>query len=163
MVILSSALCVLSLLSMLASSGQTLRAAEGAVGFYLLGSKGSMAGVVPPPGTYVQNIKYYYSGNTSGTLDAFGLTIGGGVQADAFYDLPVGLWVAPKEVLGGNLAFTLITPIGWKDVSAGLDLSGPGGTVVSTGLQSDDLAFGDPVPGALLGWHAQAIGIGTLE
>lgn len=158
----SLALCVLSLLSMLASSGQTLRAAEGAVGFYLLGSKGSMAGVVPPPGTYVQNIKYYYSGNTSGTLDAFGLTIGGGVQADAFYDLPVGLWVAPKEVLGGNLAFTLITPIGWKDVSAGLisaDLVGlwclPDCKVMTLHLEIQFLAL------CLVG--TQAIGIGTLE
>jgi len=30
----------------------------------------------------------------------------------------------------------------------------PGQPPVATGLQSDDFNFGDPVPGALLGWHS---------
>jgi hypothetical protein len=137
-----------------AFANQPAKSAEGAVGFYLLGSKGSMAGVVPPPGAYAQSIKFFYSGNTSANLNVSGLTIAGQVEADAFYELPVGLWVAPGKVLGGNFALSLITPIGWKDVSAGLSIAGPGGTTLASGLQSDDVAFGDPVPGALLGWHA---------
>src|SRR5262245_33604750 len=41
-------------------------AAEDAAGIYLLGGKTAMAGYVPPPGTYVTEINYYYSGNASG-------------------------------------------------------------------------------------------------
>ena len=44
-----------------------LRAAENAAGIYLLGSKTSMAGFVPPPGTYVQDINFAYSGTASGS------------------------------------------------------------------------------------------------
>lgn len=40
-------------------------AVEGAAGFYLLGNKTSMAGFVPPPGTYVQSANYFYSGSTA--------------------------------------------------------------------------------------------------
>lgn len=43
-----------------------LRAAENATGLYLLGVKTSMAGFVPPPGTYVMDINLYYSGSASG-------------------------------------------------------------------------------------------------
>ncbi len=42
------------------------RAAENATGIYLLGIKTSMAGFVPPPGTYVTDINYAYSGDASG-------------------------------------------------------------------------------------------------
>jgi hypothetical protein len=37
---------------------KTAEAAEGAIGFYLLGSKTSMAGFIPPPGTYVSDLNY---------------------------------------------------------------------------------------------------------
>jgi hypothetical protein len=130
-----------------------LCAAEGAGGTYLLGSKGSMAGFLPPPGTYVQVSDYYYSGKTNGTLEFSGVTLAGGISADAFYKLPTILWVTPVTVLGGNLAFSATTPIGSKDVGAGVSLDA-GGVVISTNLQDDDLAFGDPVLGAMIGWHA---------
>jgi hypothetical protein len=46
------------------------RAAENATGIYLLGIKSSMAGFVPPPGTYVTDYNYNYSGNASGAAAA---------------------------------------------------------------------------------------------
>jgi hypothetical protein len=42
------------------------QAAEDGKGIYLPGLKGSMAGFVPPPGTYGSSYKVYYSGGTSG-------------------------------------------------------------------------------------------------
>jgi len=129
------------------------RSAEGASGTYLLGSKGSMAGYLPPPGVYLQDTNYFYSGQTNGTLSFAGLTIAGGVDADAFYKIPTLLWVMQQKILGGNLALSATTPIGWKDVSAGLSLTGPGGGTISANLSDDDAAFGDPVLGATLGWH----------
>jgi hypothetical protein len=123
-------------------------AAEGATGFYLLGSKTSMAGYIPPPGTYVSDLSYYYSGSTKVDLEFAGLTLTGGVDADAYYNLPIGMWVAPGKILGGNAAFTVMAPIGWKDVEAEATIGGFGGRI-----QDDNTAFGDPVVGAALGWH----------
>jgi hypothetical protein len=128
-------------------------AADGATGFYLLGSKTSMAGFIPPPGTYVQNLNYFYSGSTNVALEYAGLTLSGGVEADAYYNLPIGIWVAPGKVLGGNVAFNVMAPIGWKDVEAGATVSGPLGGSISGRIQDDETAFGDPVVGAALGWH----------
>ena len=41
------------------------QAAENAAGIYLLGTKTSMAGFVPP-GTYFVDVNYFYSGDASG-------------------------------------------------------------------------------------------------
>jgi len=127
--------------------------AEAATGTYLLGSKGSMAGFLPPPGIYLQDLNYFYSGQTSVTITIGGLTLAGGVSADVYYKVPTLLWVTQQKVLGGNLALSATTPIGWKSVDAGLSLTGPLGNTIATDLRDDDAAFGDPVLGATLGWH----------
>lgn len=128
-------------------------AAEGATGVYLLGSKQDMAGFMPPPGVYVVEMNYGYSGRTNFNLDVAGLTLTGGVKANAYYNIPTLLWVTPGQILGGNLAVSASAPIGWKDVTAGATLTGPGGGTLSAGLQDSDTAFGDPILGASLGWH----------
>jgi hypothetical protein len=129
-------------------------AVEGAAGFYLLGSKGSMAGFTPPPGTYVLDTKFYYSGDIGLTLLNDALLAN--VKAQAYYDAPSVLWVAPRKVLGGNVGFGVIVPVGWKDVraSAELNLPPPLGVTVNADIRSDDTAFGDPVGLAMIGWHA---------
>jgi hypothetical protein len=128
-------------------------AAEGAAGFYLLGSKTSMSGFLPPPGTYVQDLNYAYSGSADVALAFGGINITGGIDGDVYYKLPVAIWVTNAKVLGGNLALTAIAPIGWKDVSAGASLTGPGGAIIAGRLQDDGVDFGDPVVGATVGWH----------
>lgn len=136
------------------SVGHEAFAAEGATGVYLLGSKQDMAGFLPPPGVYVIDTSYAYSGRTNASLDVAGLTLSGGVKANAYYNVPTLLWVIPHQVIGGNLALSASAPIGWKDVTAGATLTGPGGGTLSAGLQDSDTAFGDPILGASLGWHA---------
>lgn len=140
-----------------------VRAAEGAVGFYPLGSKTSMAGYLPPPGTYVQDINYFYSGSSNKTLEYAGVVISGGVDADAYYAMPVALWVAPGKIFGGNIAFNAIAPIGWKNVNAGISASGLGSTI-SRNANDEETKFGDPVIGSSLGWHEGNLHwtIGTL-
>jgi hypothetical protein len=133
--------------------GHEAFAAEGATSVYLLGSKQDMAGTLPPPGVYVVDTNYVYSGRTNVNLDVAGLTLSGGVKADAYYKIPTLLWVTPGQVLGGNFALSITTPIGWKDVSAGATLTGPGGGTLSAGLHDTDAAFGDPLVGASFGWH----------
>ncbi|MBS0252921.1 MAG: transporter [Proteobacteria bacterium] len=113
-----------------------------------------MSGYLPPPGTYVQDNNYFYGGSTSATLEYNGVIVSGGVDAQAYYNLPTALWVAPEKVLGGNIAFNAITPIGYKNVDAGLELSGPGGAVIGSGGHDDETRFGDPVLGSSIGWHS---------
>lgn len=149
---------------------EEVRAAENAAGIYLLGIKTSMAGFVPPPGTYVQDINFGYSGTASGAAAAgVALRQTGNltVQADidvtgnAYINLPIALWVAPQKVLGGNVGFGLLTPFGWKDVDVDIDalatLTLPNGTIIERGRHFDfedsSTKFGDPVLNALIGWH----------
>ncbi|MGI9521773.1 MAG: transporter, partial [Hyphomicrobiaceae bacterium] len=104
------------------------KATENAKGFYLLGSNTTLAGISPPPGTYLSNWKYFYNGDASSTaargvaLDDLGTTVGLETNVDAeaniFIDLPFALWVSPHKVLGGHLGFGLLVPVGWQDVSA---------------------------------------------
>jgi hypothetical protein len=128
-------------------------AAEGGTGWYLLGSKTELSGYLPPPGVYAQSLNYYYSGSANADLDIAGLTLSGGIDADAFYSLPTALWVLGQPILGGNLALSATGVVGWKDVRAGASLTGPGGATIARDIDGEDFNLGDPVLGATLGWH----------
>ncbi len=43
-------------------------AVDGGAGFYILGGKGSLAGILPPPGLFYTNDIYYYSGDARGSV-----------------------------------------------------------------------------------------------
>ncbi len=155
----------------LSISASQPNAAESAKQFYLLGSNTTLAGISPPPGTYLSNWKYFYTGDASGSgargvaLDGIGASVAVqtdvDVDANIFIDLPFALWVAPHKVLGGHLGLGLIVPFGWQDISADASalatLTLPDGRTVQRGRQfgvSDDtFSFGDPVGLAQLGWH----------
>lgn len=177
------------LLVIAATNSSETRAAESATSFYLLGSKGSMAGFTPPPGTYFADLNYYYSGKAQGqaalgvTLPRTGARTGSGasltveadlsVKGEAYYQIPTVLWVAPGQVLGGNLGFSLATPLGWKDVNADIDarvnLTIPKLSQTLTAgrrlsLEDQRTGFGDPIAGAFIGWHQGNLhwNIGTM-
>lgn len=128
------------------------QAAENGTGFYLLGSKTTMGGFVPPPGFYFVDTNYYYSGSTDINFDLGGVDFEGGVDAAAYYQMPIGLWVIEEPVLGGNLGFNVIAPIGWKSMDSNGVINFPRRTFEGE-FSSEDAAFGDPVVGAMLGWH----------
>ena len=152
---LKKSLAILALVLATSFGAHTNRviAAEGAAGFYLLGSTTTNAGILPPPGTYLIDYNYYYSGSTNFSLDIAGLIVSGGIDANAYFSVPAPLWVAPGKVLGGNIGFLMLVPIGWKDVEAGLAVSAPGVGGVQVSVQDDETKFGDIVPGFMLGWH----------
>lgn len=141
-------------LALAAFDTQPAQAVEAAAGFYLLGSKGSMAGFTPPPGTYLSDLKYYYSAKLD--LAVFGGLLVTEVDAEAYFEIPTVLWVAPHKVLGGNVGFGLVVPFGWKDARAAaeLDLPPPFSRTLRASIEDEDAAFGDPVPTALIGWHS---------
>jgi hypothetical protein len=163
-------------------SSNEARAAENAAGWYALGTKASMAGFVPPPGTYFVDVNLYYEG-TASAASAVGvalqdispaarkLNLQGELLVEAkadvtgkvYYNLPSILWVAPQKVLGGNVGFGAIVPFGWKDVNLDLDalatlsLGPPINKTFTRGqtfsLNDSSTEFGDPVLNALIGWH----------
>ena len=157
-------------------------AAENAAGWYALGTKASMAGFVPPPGTYFIDVNMFYEG-TASAASAVGvalqdispaarkLNLKGELLVEAkadvtgkvYYNLPSVLWVAPQKVLGGNVAFGAIVPFGSKDVDFDLDalttlkLGPPINQTFQRGQHFSEgdssTDFGDPVFNALIGWH----------
>jgi hypothetical protein len=132
---------------------RSAHAVESGVGFYMLGAKGSMAGYTPPPGTYVIDYTYLYSGNMD--LSLLGGVLVTDIQAKAYLEVPTVLWVAPQKVLGGNVGFGVLVPFGRKDVQAAaeLNLPPPIGITLRGNLQDQDTAFGDPVAMATIGWN----------
>jgi len=68
-------------LSFLSTSITTIDAAEDAKSIYLPGFVASLAGFVPPPGTYFLNYKYFYSG--SAAADSVALNQLGNITLEA--------------------------------------------------------------------------------
>jgi len=138
--------------ALVAADNEPAQAAEAATGIYLLGSKTAMAGFVPPPGTYVQSLTYYYKGDTADLIPfADRLTVG--LNASALLELGIITWIAPGKVLGGNVGFGVFVPYGRKQADASVELSllrAP----VGVDVKDDQTAFGDLVGSAIIGWHA---------
>jgi len=157
----------LSILAVTAISAipSLLYAAEGGAGFYLLGSKGPAAAVMPPAGLYFQNDLYFYSGSLGGETQ---LPTGGklaiGVDGRAALTLPTLLWVAPEPMLGGSLGLSFTLPIGWKETTADLTVAGPRGGTAEADVGDDIFTIGDPVASAMLGWSSGKLHwqVGTL-
>ena len=145
------------------------RAAEDAKGFYLLGSLASGAAIVPPPGTYLVNYKYYYGGDASADparsvvandLGRFELDVDVDVRADIFLEVPSVFWVAPRKLLNGRYGFALLTPVGYQDISA--DVSALASLTLQDGrsfqrgatfgINDDTFSFGDPLILSFIGW-----------
>ncbi len=130
-----------------------VEAVEGGSGVYLLGGKGSQAGMLAPTGTYFSIDNYYYSGDISITksLPTVGGELALGLDADVFLALVSVLHVTDRKVLNGRLAFGVVVPVVRQDltVNATLDFGG----VVIGGSENDKVtAFGDPLLTAILGW-----------
>ncbi|NSZ66935.1 transporter [Agrobacterium tumefaciens] len=135
-------------------SGQS-HAAEGGAGFYLLGSKGPAAAVMPPPGVFFQNDFYIYSGDLGGNAQ---LPTGGklavGVEGKAVIEIPTVIWVLPEEVVGGHLGLSATLPLGWKKTEADGTFSGPLGGVFTGSTTDTVFTVGDPLVSAFVGWEA---------
>uniref|UniRef100_UPI0038530DE9 SphA family protein n=1 Tax=Paenochrobactrum sp. BZR 201-1 TaxID=3378075 RepID=UPI0038530DE9 len=128
---------------------QTAVAAEKGTGFYLLGTKGPLAAVLPNPGWYLQNDTYYYNAGAGGSekLPVAG-TVGLGIRAHAIIDMPTLLWSTPYEIGGGRLALAVTAPFGRESIDADF-LFGP----FSGDVKGSNTAIGDPIFTAMLGWN----------
>jgi hypothetical protein len=149
------AAAAVALLGFAAVSLDRAQAVEGGAGFYLLGSTTTYAGILPPPGTYLIDYNYFYSGSTDFTFETAGLVLDGGVEGDVYANVTTPLWVAPGKVLGGHIGFLMLIPVVHKDITAGASLSLPPplGVTLSGEISDQETRFGDLVPGFMLGWH----------
>jgi len=155
-----------------------LYAAEQAKSVYLLGATASMAGMTPPPGTYVSSFAYLYSGDATGaaalsrTIPKTGTVLPGFVTLQANADMSVKanvaldvfsvLWVAPQKILGGDFGVGALLPVGYQEVDVNVNartaLTFPNGTVLqrsgSLGISDHTFAIGDPLATAFIGWNS---------
>ena len=127
-------------------SAAPVHAVEGGLGAYLLGSRDSLAGIAPPPGTYFTTDLVHIEGSVSF------LALGGVVLTD----VTSTAWIAKLnlthsfagELGGGRPVVTFTLPV----VSGTLDFDGVAGTGLAGSLQNDKTAFSDLIVTPSLGW-----------
>lgn len=121
-------------------------AVEGGVETYLLGSRGSMAGVLPPPGTYLNNDFVSFSGSAP-TLPIAGAAI---VDPDlSVFTYKFNLThVFDAQIGSANVALNINIPY----VSATMDFSGALGSGRAGSLSDETKALADIVVSPMLGW-----------
>lgn len=129
---------------------QPTMAAENGTGFYLLGSRGPLAGFLPPPGTYFQNDVYIYSGSAGANVTLpLGNNLVAGVKGSAVLELPTVIWVTNAKLFGGSFALAATQPFGNLSVDAKLSINPLG----SRAVKDSTTTFGDPIFQAMLGWN----------
>ncbi|GJE61430.1 SphA family protein [Methylobacterium trifolii] len=138
------------------SSPRKVEAAEGAQGVYLLGNRGPLAGVTPPPGFYFENETYFYQGNLGGNRSfQSGGVVAANVKLDVSANFATPVWVTPAEIFGGNLGFSVTIPFGTPNVSAGAVLSSPRIDRLVSGRERDAIFnVGDIYLASFVGWHS---------
>ncbi len=131
----------------------SLEAAESGSGFYLLGSKGSLAGIIAPPGLYYSNDSYYFSGKAASSisLPTIGGELASELKARAFVNINTLLYSTEYTILGGRLAYGVSVPVVNQNVSASLTFN-LGGESIGGSEKDSTFGFGDPLLAAILGW-----------
>jgi hypothetical protein len=122
------------------------RAVEGGIGAYLLGSRDSLAGIAPPPGTYFTTDFIYIDGSVSF------VSLGGAVLTDATSTasvLKLNLTHSFAGTIGGGQpAVTFYLPV----VSGELTFDGDLGNGLSGSFKDEKTNFGDLAITPALGW-----------
>ncbi len=128
--------------AMLGQVGPAL-AVEGGTGAYLLGSRDTFAGIVPPPGVYVTTDFIYLEG-TVNDVSIGGLPV---VSADiSSYLFKLGITQSfESELWGGTPAVNINIPY----ASAELTFTGPFGN----GITDSQNGMGDVTVTPMVGWH----------
>lgn len=135
---------------------EEVRAAEYAQGIYVLGNRGPLAGVIPPPGFYFESESYFYQGDLGGNrVFQGGGVVAANVKINFSANFATPIWVTPVEILGGNLGFSITIPFGTPDVSAGAVLSSPRIDRIIAGRERDAVFnVGDIYLASFIGWHS---------
>ncbi len=130
-------------------------ATENGASFYLLGSGGPQAAVVPPvPGVFFGNTIFYYDGQAqAGRQLIFNGNVVAGVTGTLAADFPGVVWVPTTSVFGGKLVVGGIVPFGQSWVKAQAVLTGPRHNSFTVSASDTAFVVGDPVQSTALGWQ----------
>ena len=136
---------------------QTVLAAEGGSGFYLLGQRGQGAAILPPvEGVFFSMPTYYYSGDASGSQ---ALETGGaatfGMDLDLILVMPTAMWMTPVDFLGADLGVSATFVYGNADISVDFSASIPEVGDFEYGDFDEHWTMGDPTASAFLGWSGE--------
>lgn len=145
------------------------RATERATSFYVLGSGGPGAALLPPvAGIFFDNTALYYRGRAAADRQfLFGGNLVAGVEATMLADFTTLLWVPSTRIAGGTFALGGTLVVGHPEVHAKAILTGGGGASAGQSRSDTALVVGDPVATAELSWpvarNTSVAGIATVN
>lgn len=133
-------------------AGEKAVAVEGGVGAYFLGTRDTLSGIVPPPGTYLSFTYDHLSG------DVQGLSVGGlPIRADANIDvnlIRLGATQAfEQKIWGGTPAINITVPI----LDTSLAFTAITGPLDGLEVEDETSGIGDITITGLLGWHSEKL------
>jgi hypothetical protein len=148
-----------------AMAASPARASENGTSFYLLGSGGPGAAVLPPiSGVFLSNTYYYYAGSAGATHQfPIGGNLAAGVRGTVAADFPTLLWVPTTNLGGATVAVAAIPVFGQSWVNASAVLTGPLGRQFSAEKGDSTFVLGDPVLMGALGWKFDKIFLTTTD
>lgn len=131
-------------------------ASEGGASFYLLGSGGPGAALLPPlPGIFLANTAYYYKGDAGGGRQfQVGGNVVAGLEATIAANFTTMMSVPDAKILGGTPAVALLVPVGQPWVKVDAVITGPRGNQFNVARGDTNFVVGDPVLMAALGWSS---------
>ena len=126
--------------------GQQAQAVEGGLETYLLGSRDSMAGVLPPAGTYINNDFVHFNGS------APSISMGGAVVANPGLSVSVyklnATQVFDATLFGARFGLNINIPYVWSD----MDIDGEVVTGLTGHLTDQQYSFSDISVSPIFGW-----------
>jgi hypothetical protein len=130
------------------------QASESGVSFYLLGSGGPGAAMLPPiEGVFIDNSYYHYHGEAKANREfVVGGNLVAGIDATMDANFSTILWIPSTDLAGGTLAIGGTLVIGRPDMKVDAIISGPRGNPATVSLQDDAWIVADPVVTTALGW-----------
>jgi hypothetical protein len=132
-------------LALLAATQQAM-ALEGGTGAYLLGSRDSMAGFVPPPGTYITNSSVFMNADAP-TLSISGVPVTA-PETDVYINKTDISHFFEGQVFGGTAGVTVSIPVVTGELSGSFLPNAP-----FQGFKDQDTGFGDLTITPVIGWH----------
>lgn len=129
-------------------------ASEGGASFYLLGSGGPGAALLPPiEGIFFDNTYYHYHGEAKGERQFLvGGNLVAGLEATIDADFATIAWVPTKDFAGGTLMVGGAFAVGRPDIQVEAVISGPGGGQVTISAEDNAWIIADPVLTAEVSW-----------
>jgi hypothetical protein len=136
-------------------SASAAHASEGGASFYLLGSGGPGAAVLPPiRGIFFDNTLLHYSGKSQGGKNfVVGGSLVAGLRAKIDADFATVLWVPSNDFAGGTLAIAGSLAAGRVGADVSAVITGPHGGQVTISKKDKAWIIGDPVATAAVSWN----------